>query len=390
MQGTPNMNEPLASGQHPMGNMGGVPPQQQGYSHQQPQGMPQNQGYPQAPGMHPGQQQFPGQQPPGMPQQQQFPGQQPPGMPQQQFPGQQPPGMPHNGYPPQQPGMPPMQGYAPQPGMVPPQNYNPYYQRHENGRRQRINGALEGYDGGYLGDILEDLRGLYIKQETDWAEVITGCERQNKYKIMDLDDKKGGCIFKAKEKSGCCARNCMPGSVRPFEIKVENKYDRDRIVLWCEKDYSMECFCLNRPVFRIFTFHEQTNQKIYIGKVKDAFDCGSYVYELYTEKDQLAYSLKTPVCQLAMCCKFPCDDCQKVDFQLFNGQNQPLGIAKRRGKGFIKNALTDADKFEVMFTATMPWNHRCLLMCAMLFIDYRMFEDNNKKKKNNGELSMIL
>lgn len=44
-------------------------------------------------------------------------------------------------------------------------------------------------------------------------EVVTGCERQNKYDIYLKKDgkvkKKGKPLWKAKEKSGCCSRNCL-------------------------------------------------------------------------------------------------------------------------------------------------------------------------------------
>jgi len=34
---------------------------------------------------------------------------------------------------------------------------------------------------------------------------------------------------------------------------------------------------------------------------------------------------------------------------------------------------TDADQFRLMFSKDMPWNHRTLLLSAVLFADYRLF-----------------
>lgn len=86
--------------------------------------------------------------------------------------------------------------------------------------------------------------------------------------------------------------------------------------------------------------------------------------------------METPKCQQALLCGKNChaDECQKVDFEIKDASGQSVSIAKRRGKGFLENMLSDADRFDVHFTDQMPWNHRVLLVATMIFIDFRMFE----------------
>jgi len=57
---------------------------------------------------------------------------------------------------------------------------------------------------------------------------------------------------------------------------------------------------------------------------------------------------------------------------------------RKEGKGYLKNALTNADNFNVNFTPTMPWNHRALLLGTMIFLNYRMFEERAGNKNRNG------
>ena len=83
-----------------------------------------------------------------------------------------------------------------------------------------------------------------------------------------------------------------------------------------------------------------------------------------------------------------CDDCQKVDFEVKNAQGTLVGTTKRRGKGFLQNALSDKDIFEVDFNPDMPWNHRVLLLSTAVFIDFRMFNQGppqqNRHNRHHG------
>lgn len=60
---------------------------------------------------------------------------------------------------------------------------------------------------------------LVVKQKIEWAEVVTGCETENRYNVYD---RQGNKLFKAKERSGCCNRQCC-GSCRAFDMEVRLK-----------------------------------------------------------------------------------------------------------------------------------------------------------------------
>ena len=53
---------------------------------------------------------------------------------------------------------------------------------------------------------------------------MTGIEIGNKYNVYAADNNgemiKNIVLFKAKEKSDCCARNFLPGGCRPYDLRV--------------------------------------------------------------------------------------------------------------------------------------------------------------------------
>lgn len=62
-------------------------------------------------------------------------------------------------------------------------------------------------------DPLEELKNAkeaIIKQKIEIFEILTGCETANRYYVYVKDPNSGdkNVIFKCKEQSGCCMRNC--------------------------------------------------------------------------------------------------------------------------------------------------------------------------------------
>ena len=72
--------------------------------------------------------------------------------------------------------------------------------------------------------------------------------------------KKGKPLWKAKEKSGCCSRNCLNNQCRPMKLKIQNcsQLDEDPTCIVMEKECSCTCLCFNRPVIDVY-FNEDPN-----------------------------------------------------------------------------------------------------------------------------------
>lgn len=170
----------------------------------------------------------------------------------------------------------------------------------------------------------------------------------------------------------------MSGSCRPFFMDVTNCFD-GTMAMRIEREYSATMCCLNRPSAKIYVF-DDNNQKHFIGNIEHVFKCCEYIFEIRDHNNQVIYTVKTPACQKALLCNCPCQECSLVDFTVHNSQDQVVSHFRKEGKGFMKNALTNADNFNVLFTQQMPWNHRALLLGSCIFLDYRMFEDKHKNE----------
>lgn len=63
----------------------------------------------------------------------------------------------------------------------------------------------------FINDPMERLRtatGAYIKQKLELFEVLTGCETKNRYMVYLKDGNNYYYVFKCKEESEWCMRNC--------------------------------------------------------------------------------------------------------------------------------------------------------------------------------------
>lgn len=342
-----------------------------------PMGQPMA-GQPGMPGAMPGQ--MPGQ--PGMPGA--MPGQMPgqPGMP-----GAMPGQMPAPGY--AQPGMPAMNG-VPTAGGAPGQPMvmlDPYTGKPLEG--------MSGLDPGKMTveQIFTQMKlGMFIKQKMDLMEVISGCDTPNKYLVHELQPsggKKKKEIFRCKEVSGCCARNCMSSDCKPFDMKVSKvcalaEFDNEDTCIHMSRECKCSFLCCNRPEMKISIV--ENGQDRYLGKVQDNCDCVNFSFNVYDAQDKVRFFIKAGCCQLGFWCKCPCEPCEKIVFDFWSGdkEKEEAPILKTGAGNCIKNAISDSDNFSCQFPVTATWEDKVLLLGALLMIDFMMFEEKNNGKADSN------
>lgn len=290
--------------------------------------------------------------------------------------GPPPPGYGYQG----QPGMPPPPGYQQHqpgmPGMQPPNYYNQQPGYPQGNMRPGPMIVVNHYPTEFQA-ILEMMGGVYVKQKVHWGEVLTGIEEANSYSVFDTSDKRGEPLFKCKEISGFCARQCLSGASRPFEMRVENRVT-GQLCMRFSREYTCTCGPCGRPELNVFA--HVNGQEQFVGKIVDPYDCCNVTFQLQDAASNHVYTITTACCQCALCCNCPCDDCQLVIFEMKNSSGQVVNKIHKKGKGVLHNMLTDADDFEIRFTSDMDWKVRALLLATIIFIDYRMFEDKDNKR----------
>ena len=287
-------------------------------------------------------------------------------MPPQYPPGQQQQGYPQQGYPPQGFQQQPFPG-GPQPQYI----ANPY-----NQPMIVPSSALHNLSGF---DKLMNMPGVFVKQKFELLEAMTGCETENKYVVYPANadgSKVKDSMFKAKEKSSWLARNCLAGHCRPFNVKVEHEGSGSKF-LWLHRECSLTCCCFNRPFMEVFYTEGGKEPGDYIGKIINPFKWCNKELQILDNKNDLKYIIWGDCCQLGFWCKFPCEPCQTIEFQILDaGRNPTNGRLMKKSAGCLKAAISDADNFSLVFPQQATREDRALLMSAVIMLDFMYFEEN--------------
>ena len=73
-----------------------------------------------------------------------------------------------------------------------------------------------------------------------------------------------------------------------------------------------------------------------------------------------------------------------MEFTIFEKETEnAIGQLIKKGRGCCKNALLDDyNNFTIDFPAGCTWNHKALLTTTAVFIDFMMFEEKSKPKRD--------
>ena len=235
---------------------------------------------------------------------------------------------------------------------------------------------------------LQELDGIFIKQKLELLEVVTGCETENKYDVFALNKngkKKGHRLFKCKEKSSWCARQCLSGDCRPFQMNISTltrgEDDEYEPFLRLERECKCTCLCFERPEVLVTLVEGGKNE--YLGKIVDPWNCCNMEFKVYDKNDTKKYTIEGDCCQLGVWCSWPCEACQTIDFDVKSGSGEVLSSLQKRSQGCVKAMVSDSDNFVLSFPNKATEADKALLMSAVLFVDFRHFENNGKNNTHN-------
>ena len=218
-------------------------------------------------------------------------------------------------------------------------------------------------------DILDNLESLYVKQEFEQMELITGFETRNKYGIFTSD---GIEIFVAEEYSEFVSRICL-GKYRSMDIRVEDK--RGTEVLQIEREvpvyYCLFPFCCFQETFDVFSGGR------FIGSV----EIDSFLKLSFKVKDEMGKSI---LMIKGMSCLYWFSSCFKnVEFQIYSIETEEeIGIISKDWTGIVKEVLTDADNFSIVWYDKQVVDVKTKLLCvgALFYIDIFSFESGGSRR----------
>ena len=117
------------------------------------------------------------------------------------------------------------------------------------------------------------------------------------------------------------------------------------------------------------------NVNVYLGKIVEPFKCCEIALNIFDAQDNLKFMIRGSVCQLAICCKCPCDSCQEATFELQDANGTLLTYFKKKTAGCAAAAFSDADNFSIVFPEQTTPEDRVLLMNSIIFMDFCYFEN---------------
>jgi hypothetical protein len=295
------------------------------------------------------------------------------------------------GYPPSSPG-----GYVPhqQAG-----GYSQYpAQGYANQPVPQVAAVPAPYFGGlqyvYVADPMTELglsTGVLIRQEAQFLEQLTGCESPNRYYVFSQSPQAGmKLLFKCKEYSECCMRNCCPANNREFNMAIKHiataaNLDENFSTPFIDvrKPCKCTCFCLERPEMLV----RFGNQGQTLGRIKQPFTCCDPVFSTYDSTGIVKYTIHGDCCQCGLLCKNNfCGKLSEVTFNIYKGNNiasVPCGSITKK-VATAAELVTSADSYQVNFPPDANPQDKMLLIVAGLMIDYQFFEETASSNDNNN------
>ena len=241
----------------------------------------------------------------------------------------------------------------------------------------------------FVQDPISELAMSYratIRQQPEVTELLTGCESENRYHVfISLVNGMEKYLFKCKEQSTCCQRQCCPADAREFNMLIKHisnpdafKENFSKYFAKLSKPYKCSCLCLARPKIT----GEYTSNNQVFGEVKEECSCCDPLFVVLNQSE-VKYSITINCCQCGFCCRSACSGYYAVDCIIREGgkNGTPVGSIKKKLASNILEFMGDADTYIIEFPPSATPEDKLSLIMAGLFIDYRYFESN---ASNNG------
>jgi len=230
---------------------------------------------------------------------------------------------------------------------------------------------------------------VQIRQEVQLFEQISGCESPNRYYVFSQSPQGGmKLLFKCKEYSECCQRNCCPADAREFNMYIKHIANASNLdenfsnnFINVNKPFKCTCCCLERP--EMLVNFAQNNSPL--GRIKQLFTCCDPEFNVYDNTGNKKYFITADCCQCGLCCKNNvCGKMSEVIFNIYPSGNisSPCGSIIKKPANFAE-LITSADSYQVNFPVDATPNDKMMLIIAGLMIDYQYFEE--KAGSNNAQ-----
>lgn len=199
-----------------------------------------------------------------------------------------------------------------------------------------------------------------IHQQKEWAEILVGWERSNKYNVSLLKER-GSLLCEANEYSNSWVNTLsrqLLGSIRPFTMMIKD-------------DKARPIARFTRPLK--FYFHRLEVRDpggTAIGSIERRFALLANKYTIKNPGGRTLLQLRArPILPWTF----------KID-----KSGRQVGEIKKQWSGFLTESYSDADSFGVQFDKSLSSREKLLLLGAVFLIDFVHFENNVRSVFGGG------
>ena len=244
----------------------------------------------------------------------------------------------------------------------------------------------------FVSDPMSELAnssGVLIKQKPQFMEQFTGCESPNRYFVFSQSPQGGmKLLFKCKEFSGCCMRNCCPANQREFNMSIKHVTTNSSLnddfstpFVKIIKPFKCTCFCLERPKMIVQYANDQP-----LGSIKEPFTCCDPQINTFDNTGMMKYIIHANCCQCGLICRSNfCGKLSQALFNIYRANNltSPCGSIIKKASSSFAELITTADNYQINFPPDASPEDKMILIAAGLMIDYQYFEEKAENSNSN-------
>jgi len=264
-------------------------------------------------------------------------------------------------------------------------------------------------------NFLMTMDGIFIRQQLELLELITGCETKNRYNVVPIpagtrfpspgrmdSDWTGQFraqagdfpLLKAKEESECCERVCCP-AFRSFKLPWKDATGQTFLTM--DRKSGSPCLCdpcFAPPAYSCFAQRLSVSnaQGNLISTIEMPAGCctGGCCAAKFLAKDasgRLVYKLRASACgtEAGGCANFCAPSCcnESFDVDVYGPDGRYVNTSTFVWPGCNCGGLSDLSNFAIAFPAEANAEQRATLLGGMMLIEFTINESRRTDNSNN-------
>ena len=151
----------------------------------------------------------------------------------------------------------------------------------------------------------------------------------------------------------------------PFSLRDEDHDNPKDPIMIIKRNCRPSCFPLCLQSVQV---HDSAG--LLIGSIHQRFRCWTLcgMFDVMNENEEVVYTVYTPCILTTLCCT-------EAVFAVYNTEEEEVGSITKEFGNVVKEALTDSDKFKVIFPEDANPKMKAVLLAAVILFDYLFYEN---------------